>query len=40
MEVRKGNPQVLYRETVASAGRAESVFEREIAERQVKWPPW
>ncbi|MDO8738974.1 elongation factor G [Candidatus Deferrimicrobium sp.] len=36
MEVRKGNPQVVYRETVASAGRAESVFEREIAERQVK----
>jgi elongation factor G len=36
MEVRKGNPQVLYRETVASAARAESVFEREIAERQVK----
>ena len=36
MEVRKGNPQVLYRETVASAGCAESVFEREIAERQVK----
>jgi elongation factor G len=36
MEVRKGNPQVLYRETVASAGRAVSVFEREIAERQVK----
>jgi len=36
MEVRKGNPQVVFRETVASAGRAESVFEREIAERQVK----
>ncbi len=36
MEVRKGNPQVLYRETVAAAGRAESVFEREIAERDVK----
>jgi elongation factor G len=36
MEVRKGNPQVLYRETVASAARAESVFEREIAERQMK----
>jgi elongation factor G len=36
MDVRKGNPQVLYRETVASAARAESVFEREIAERQVK----
>ncbi len=36
MEVRKGNPQVVYRETVASAAIAESVFEREIAERQVK----
>ncbi|MGZ8432291.1 MAG: EF-Tu/IF-2/RF-3 family GTPase, partial [Candidatus Deferrimicrobiaceae bacterium] len=36
MEVRKGNPQVVYRETVASGGRAESVFEREIAERQMK----
>ncbi len=36
MDVRKGNPQVLYRETVAAAGRAESVFEREIAERDVK----
>ena len=36
MEVRKGNPQVVYRETVASVGSAESVFEREIAERQVK----
>jgi elongation factor G len=36
MAVRKGNPQVVYRETVAAAGTAESVFEREIAERYVK----
>jgi elongation factor G len=36
LPVRKGNPQVVYRETVAAAGTAESVFEREIAERQVK----
>jgi elongation factor G len=36
MAVRKGNPQVVYRETVAAAGTAESVFEREIAERLVK----
>ena len=36
MVVRKGNPQVVYRETVAAAGTAESVFEREIAERHVK----
>jgi elongation factor G len=36
MAVRKGNPQVVFRETVAAAGTAESVFEREIAERQVK----
>jgi elongation factor G len=36
MAVRKGNPQVVYRETVAATGTAESVFEREIAERQVK----
>jgi elongation factor G len=36
MTVRKGNPEVVYRETVASAGIVESVFEREIAERQVK----
>ncbi len=35
LEVRTGKPQVLYRETVAEAGRAEIVFEREIAERQV-----
>jgi elongation factor G len=36
MTVRKGNPEVVYRETVTSAGGADSVFEREIAERQVK----
>jgi elongation factor G len=36
MAVRKGNPQVVYRETVAVPGTAESVFEREIAERLVK----
>jgi elongation factor G len=36
LAVRKGNPQVVYRETVAATGTAESVFEREIAERQVK----
>ena len=36
MEVRKGNPQVVYRETIAAPGCAESVFEREIAERMVK----
>ena len=36
MAVRKGNPQVVYRETVAATGTAESVFEREIAERLVK----
>jgi len=36
MVVRKGNPQVVCRETVAATGTAESVFEREIAERQVK----
>ena len=36
MAVRKGNPQVVYRETVTAAGTAESVFEREIAERQVR----
>jgi elongation factor G len=35
MEVRKGNPQVVYRETVAMPGSAESVFEREVAERLV-----
>ncbi|MGE5246701.1 MAG: elongation factor G, partial [Verrucomicrobiota bacterium] len=36
MTVRKGNPQVVYRETVTTAASAESVFEREIAEREVK----
>jgi elongation factor G len=36
IEVRKGNPQVVYRETVASVGSAESVFEREIMDRPVK----
>ncbi len=36
MEVRKGNPQVVYRETVSATGTAESVFEREVAERLVK----
>ncbi|MBP2683792.1 MAG: translation elongation factor [Deltaproteobacteria bacterium] len=35
MQVRKGNPQVVYRETVAMPGSAESVFEREVAERLV-----
>src|SRR3990172_8230696 len=36
MEVRKGTPQVVYRETVATEGVAESVFERDVAERPVK----
>ncbi len=36
MVVRKGNPQVVYRETVSSEGRSESAFEREAAERLVK----
>ena len=36
MTVRKGNPEVVYRETLTSAASAESVFEREIAEREVK----
>ncbi|MEW6719646.1 MAG: elongation factor G [Thermodesulfobacteriota bacterium] len=36
LTVRKGNPEVVYRETVTAAGSAESVFEREIAERMVK----
>jgi elongation factor G len=36
MTVRKGNPEVVYRETLTSAASAESVFEREIAERLVK----
>ncbi|MGE5753509.1 MAG: elongation factor G, partial [Deltaproteobacteria bacterium] len=35
LSVRTGRPQVVYRETVAEAGEAEMVFEREIAERQV-----
>ncbi|MCL1925743.1 MAG: elongation factor G [Syntrophorhabdaceae bacterium] len=34
--VRKGSPQVVYRETIATPASAESVFEREIAERLVK----
>ncbi len=34
--VRTGNPQVVYRETVAEPGSAETVFEREIAERLVR----
>jgi len=33
--VRTGNPQVVYRETVNEPAEAETVFEREIAERQV-----
>ncbi len=36
MSVRKGNPEVVYRETLTTAASAESVFEREIAERLVK----
>jgi len=36
MPVRKGNPEVVYRETLTSAASADSVFEREIAEREVK----
>jgi len=36
MSVRKGNPEVVYRETLTTAACAESVFEREIAERLVK----
>jgi elongation factor G len=36
MTVRKGNPEVVYRETLTAAARAESVFEREINERPVK----
>jgi elongation factor G len=35
LAVRTGKPQVVYRETVASPGAAETVFEREIAERLV-----
>jgi len=36
MPVRKGNPEVVYRETLTSTASAESLFEREIAEREVK----
>ncbi len=36
LEVRTGKPQVVYRETVAAPSSAETVFEREIAERVVK----
>jgi elongation factor G len=35
LAVRTGNPQVVYRETASEAGAAETVFEREIAERLV-----
>jgi elongation factor G len=35
LDVRTGKPQVVYRETVSEAGEAETVFEREIAERLV-----
>ncbi len=35
LAVRTGKPQVVYRETVSEAGEAETVFEREIAERLV-----
>ncbi len=35
LAVRTGKPQVVYRETIASPGAAEIVFEREIAERLV-----
>jgi elongation factor G len=35
LSVRTGRPQVVYRETVAEAGEAETIFEREIGERQV-----
>jgi elongation factor G len=35
LSVRTGRPQVVYRETVAEPGEAETVFEREIAERQI-----
>ncbi|MCL2102527.1 MAG: elongation factor G [Syntrophorhabdaceae bacterium] len=34
--VRKGSPEVVYRETITTSASAESVFEREIAERLVK----
>jgi elongation factor G len=36
LTVRKGNPEVVYRETLTAAASVESVFEREIAERLVK----
>lgn len=36
LTVRKGNPEVVYRETLTAAATAESVFEREINERPVK----
>ncbi len=35
LSVRTGMPQVVYRETVSAEGKAETVFEREIAERMV-----
>lgn len=35
LAVRTGKPQVVYRETISSPGAAETVFEREIAERLV-----
>ncbi len=36
MTVRKGNPEVVYRETLTAAASVESLFEREINERPVK----
>jgi len=36
MPVRKGNPEVVYRETLTAAASVESLFEREINERPVK----
>jgi elongation factor G len=35
LAVRTGRPQVVYRETTSEEGKAETVFEREIAERLV-----
>jgi elongation factor G len=35
LAVRTGNPQVVYRETIGGEGAADTVFEREIAERLV-----
>ncbi len=35
LAVRTGNPQVVFRETISEEGAAETVFEREIAERLV-----